>query len=251
MNATATARLITHAGGYVADEAAVRAQRAPDATATWKPIGHGTLLDLIGEDLARRGLEVENKSFALANSGSQMFATYTLRSNTRRDFALAMGIRNSTDKTLPAGVCAGSKVFVCDNLAFSAEVVFGRKHTKNIMDDLPGLVSDALNKFDLAYVKQDSLFEKWNNLTIDVPHATDLIVRMADEGHIPTHSIVRTRKEFISPRFNDFAGGTVWGLFNAATTILRHERKEINPFRNADQLLGIHKTLEAEFADAN
>jgi len=55
------------------------------------------------------------------------------------DYAWIVGLRNSHDKTYPAGLVAGSKVFVCDNLCFSGEVRLSRKHTRHAVRDLKHL----------------------------------------------------------------------------------------------------------------
>ena len=57
-----------------------------------------------------------------------------------------LGLRNSHDKTFPAGIVAGSAVFICDNLAFSGEVKLARKHTTHITRDLPRLVQSAVGQ---------------------------------------------------------------------------------------------------------
>ena len=62
---------------------------------------------------------------------AQFFATLDLAASIGTGVALSVGIRNSIDKTLPLGFCAGNRVFVCDNLSFSAELLVNRKHTVN------------------------------------------------------------------------------------------------------------------------
>ncbi len=42
-------------------------------------------------------------------------------------------VRNSHDKTFPAGIVAGTQVPVCDNLSFAGEISLARKHTSNIL----------------------------------------------------------------------------------------------------------------------
>lgn len=54
-----------------------------------------------------------------------------------------VGLRNSHDKRFLVGISFGSRVFVCDNLAFTGDHVVKRKHTANLKRDLPGLVHRA------------------------------------------------------------------------------------------------------------
>ena len=60
------------------------------------------------------------------------------------DHSLVVGLRNSHDHSFCLGVSLGSRVFVCDNLAFSGEVRVARKHTNRIAFDLPKLVNGAV-----------------------------------------------------------------------------------------------------------
>ncbi len=56
--------------------------------------------------------------------------TLQLQAEIAPGVALAVGCRNSVDKSLPIGFCCGQRVFVCDSLAFSSDVVITRKHTR-------------------------------------------------------------------------------------------------------------------------
>ena len=61
--------------------------------------------------------------------GSRFFGTLDLASPLAERTSLCVGIRNSTDQSFPLGFVAGSRVFVCDNLAFRSELMVRRKHT--------------------------------------------------------------------------------------------------------------------------
>lgn len=68
------------------------------------------------------------------------------RKESDEDYCWILGLRNSHDKTFPAGIIAGLSVFICDNLGFSGEVKLARKHTTHIIRDLPRLVQSAVGK---------------------------------------------------------------------------------------------------------
>jgi hypothetical protein len=65
---------------------------------------------------------------AITPDGARYFGMLTLRSN-YGDYGDLVGLRNSHDKTFPIGIAFGSRVFVCDNLAFIGDHVIRRKHT--------------------------------------------------------------------------------------------------------------------------
>ena len=75
--------------------------------------------------------------------GARYFGVLCLRSP-YGDYTDMLGLRNSHDKSLPIGIAFGSRVFVCDNLAFSADHVIRRKHTVRAKRELPALLSDII-----------------------------------------------------------------------------------------------------------
>lgn len=144
-------------------------------------------------------------------------------------FTMSAGIRNSIDKTLSAAVCVGSRVFVCDNLAFSGEKILTKKHTGTIEDLLPGLVREALVEFHKDFWERDvKLLTHWQEEEISVAHATDFIARVALGGSIPKSQILELRRNFIYPSHPEFNRNTVWALFNSFTQYAK--TRDINPF---------------------
>jgi glycerol-3-phosphate responsive antiterminator len=55
-----------------------------------------------------------------------------------------VGIRGSYDQSMSRMLGVGSRVFVCDNMAFSTEVSIATKQTTNIGSRLPGLMRAAV-----------------------------------------------------------------------------------------------------------
>jgi hypothetical protein len=61
-------------------------------------------------------------------------------------------VPNNHDKSFPIGIAFGSRVFVCDNLAFVGDRVIRRKHTSKAKRELPGLVTQII----------EPLLEEWS-----------------------------------------------------------------------------------------
>jgi hypothetical protein len=57
-----------------------------------------------------------------------------------------VGLRNSHDRGYPAGLVAGTGVFICENLSFCGEVEIGRKHTRFAVRDLNHLTARAVGQ---------------------------------------------------------------------------------------------------------
>src|SRR5437763_654904 len=136
-----TGSLILHAGGWTADLNALAAVPLPPSTDSYVPVPYIRLLEEVKLQLPRFGLAVSREEYGLAREGQQMFGVLSCRNGRPdADYCLAIGLRSSYDCSLSVGLVAGSRVFCCDNLAFSGEVQAARKHTVNVLRDLPDMV---------------------------------------------------------------------------------------------------------------
>src|SRR5205823_10787172 len=96
----------------------------------WNPVPHVEVLSHAEHCLSDAGYVIEHASLALSRNDAQFFGTLTLRSPLSEGVNLAVGLRSSIDKSISLQWCCGSRVFVCDNLAFTAETMIARKHTR-------------------------------------------------------------------------------------------------------------------------
>ena len=117
-------------------------------TDTHYPIAHRDLVEMVEHGFNRFGkYEITNQEFGISHEQNRMFGLMSLRgTNAKSNWETIIAYRNSHDQAFSAGMAGGSRVFVCDNLAFNGDVVFGRKHTKNIMSELPQKIDECLWK---------------------------------------------------------------------------------------------------------
>lgn len=193
--------------------------RTPERTASWTPIPHGQLIETVQGALRSVGMEVGDSTHALARNGDRYFGLMEVRQPgiETEDYAFVLGLRNSHDKSFPAGMVAGSSVFCCDNLAFSGEVKVARKHTYYINRDLPMLVGRAVGQLAGMWRKQDERFTLYKEREVSDSEVHDLVIRACDLGAIPNQTIPKVLSEWRKPSHEEFRPRTVWSLFNSFT----------------------------------
>ena len=126
--------LTLHCGAHSVSRDRVLNSVTPDNTDTHYPIAHGELLDRLGNVVSSANMRIKHEAHGLTHGDNRYFGLIELESDSdAAGHGTVVGIRNSHDKAFSAGLVLGSRVFVCDNLAFSGEVVLARKHTKNIL----------------------------------------------------------------------------------------------------------------------
>lgn len=210
--------LMLHSGGIRIDREELAKIETPAREGIWQPIAHRTLFDLVEKTITDNGLQIESVDMGVAREGKRFFALMKMMAE-NSDYCMTVGLRNSHDKSFPAGLAVGSNVFVCDNLAFSGEISIARKHTIHIMDDLPGLVIGAVGKIAIARQSQDIRIAAYRDFPIDDWDAHDMVIRSVDYGIIPNQAIPQVLEQWRKPAHIEFQDRTMWSLFNAFTEV--------------------------------
>src|SRR5260370_35329978 len=99
---------------------------------------------------------------------------------------LAVGVRNSIDKTLPIAFAAGERVFCCDTLAFRSEIVVARKHTRFGADRFAEAIAQAVGNLAQFQEAEAQRIERFRCAEIPDITAESLILR-AYEREIISH----------------------------------------------------------------
>lgn len=214
-------KLMLHAGGQLATIDEVRAVKVPPAEGRWHPTGHAKVLDGVTETLAGAGYAIKNQQLALARDGKRFFGVLDLDSPLGDGVGLTVGVRNSIDRSFPLGFAAGSRVFVCDNLAFNAELMVRRKHTKNGERDFGRNIAAAVAGLSQFREIEARRIELMRATDVTDERAESLILRSWEKGIITTPALPLVLTEYREPPHEEFMARTLWALLNAFTSVLK------------------------------
>ena len=230
--------LMLHAGANPLDYSGLRALETPGPTPTHVPIPHHRLVDVVRHMLSFYGHTVEEEHHGVTPDGMRYFGVLSLRS-TWGDYTDTVGLRNSHDKTFPIGISFGSRVFVCDNLAFIADHVVRRRHTPNAKRDLPGLVGELIEPLaDQRDAQHRTIMQyRARNLPqTDVDHA---VLELYRAEVITVTRIAAVMERWENPPF-DWGNHTAWRLFNCVTHALEGRIAE-----QPDLTSRLHRVIDA------
>lgn len=213
--------LLLHCGAKPVSRDELAAVPTPKATETWYPLPHHDLVAEVEAHLSGSGLEAEAAVHALSHGGARYFGLLQLRrpGEGDRDYAWVVGLRNSHDKSFPAGLVTGSQVLVCDNLAFGGEFRLARKHTKNAVRDLRHMTARAVGLLGERFEALDRRIAAYRAEPMADWCAHDLVVRACDCKAITPTQIPYVLGEWRKPRHPEFEPRTAWSLFNAFTEV--------------------------------
>jgi hypothetical protein len=207
-----------HSGANAVNYDALRAVATPAPTTSHVPVPHHEIVELMRFTLGFHQHEIAEEHHAITPDGARYFGIMCLRSP-YGEYTDMLGLRNSHDKSLPIGIAFGSRVFVCDNLAFSADHVIRRKHTVRAKRELPALLADIIQPLKEQRQAQNQKLLTYQGAALSDQQADHAIMDMYRKDIIGVQAIGHVLKAYDEPP-HDWGDRTAWRLFNAATFAL-------------------------------
>jgi len=190
---------------------------------SYQPVAHHDVVNRTRDSLAKGGFTIQDEVHSLARDDKHYFGLFAVDHPNRvaTDRGCVVGVRNSHDKTFPAGLCAGDAPFVCDNLIFTNTIKLARRHTCNILNDLDFMINRALGKLFGFWHGQDSRIDAYKNRTLGNVYANDLIIKAAQAGALPKSKIIDVVNQWESSDHPEFWDRNVNSLYNAFTEVYK------------------------------
>ena len=216
-------KLVMHAGAKQATWDDVTKVETPEPSGRWMPVPHARVVEEVAESLKRTGLEITDSAYALDNGGQRFFGLLGLNvKGGDGAYQLVVGARNSHDKSFPIAMAVGSRVFVCDNLAFSSEIQVTRRHTTNVMGDFPRLIATACGRLRASAEDQERRFNHYRDVGLSDTEVHDILVQSLDIKAIGSTALPKVLHEWREPSHEEFAvDHSAWRLWNAYTEVLK------------------------------
>jgi uncharacterized protein DUF932 len=242
-----TSTLNLHAGGRDVTREELALIKAPQGTETWFPIHHAEVLTTATRTLKDAGFEITRERLSVAKGGDRFFGTLDLTAPIVEGITLAVGIRNSCDKSCPIGFCAGSRVFVCSNLAFTSEVVVSKRHTRNGQNRYVEGLSRAVASLGQYQATQAEWIGGLRSRNLAREEADSIILRSFEDDLIGARQLPLLIEEWRNPQHEEFREQSAWSLWNAFTAVLGRTTQAKQPAQAAlmtIRLQGLFKPKE-------
>jgi hypothetical protein len=238
----AESHLILHRGARPVTLEELQQYQAPPPEGRWFPLSHGHVLSVVTRTLTEAGYRIGKQQLGVMRDGSRFFGTLDLTSPVSEGTALAVGIRNSVDKSFPLGFCAGARVVVCDNLAFRSELLVRRKHTINGERDFGRRIFEAVGSLGSFREQEAVRIERLRETELGDDRADALILRAFERSIVGPRELPRVLQQWRNPPFEEFRARTAWSLLNAFTAAMK-ERADSQPHVHAVQTIRLNALL--------
>jgi len=232
--------IILHSGAVQINESDLFGIHNPETTDTFKPIDHNRMLLDVKREVIRAGLSITGSSHAIDKGGNRYFGLLEIATS-QQDYQRTIAIRNSHDKSFAAGIAAGSRVFVCDNLAFSGDVTFQRKHTPNIEEDLQFIIVRAVRKLAGYWYDMEHQYNRYKDRIITDHEVISIVSILLQKEIVGKKEAISVMQEYHTPSHPEFAESrNLWRLFNAVTEV----KKGSNLFKLPEKTESLHGILD-------
>lgn len=237
--------LLAHCGATKITRGDLAALPIPEATETFQPISHTSLINSLEEALAFRHISIVRDEYAVSSNGMRLFGLLELNAEFQ-GVRFAIGLRNANDKSMRLGMVAGYRVFICDNMALSGDFKpLLAKHSKNF--DLIESVSIGVDRIQRGFQPLRETIDQMRTRQLSSNDARSIIYQAFLENRFPMTLMKTVHREFfIAPSYEEFKQATMWGLSNAFTTAF----KELAPVRQYEMTAKLGKFLQS-YALAN
>jgi hypothetical protein len=228
---TALGTLCLHRGGVRHTREELATLPTPNPTDTWKPIPHYDLVCSRVDGLQKHDIQITREAYATSGQDHARFfgvLDLVIPDLAQPDYAMALGIRGSNDRSMAIQATAGARVFVCDNLAFSGDsgtIVLRKKHTSRL--DLSQVVPPAI----------DAYLERAGQFVLDIEQMKSLELTEARAKQVVYDAFIRERVMplrylpnvhrlyFDDPEQRErFEARSMWSLHNAFTEVVKDLR---------------------------
>lgn len=230
--------LVLHCGSHAATLEEIGRVPTPPPTVTHYPIAHAALVREVRGQLLDARVQITEEAYGLSHDGARLFGVLALHAEalpTVSGADLVLGVRNSHDKTFCAGLALGTRVFVCDNLAFVGTRTLARKHTRFVERDLPALIARILGKLTDWAERQAEMIQTYEATELSHEQAHDFMVKAIRSKVIAPSRVTRV----IDAWHGNGHDRTLWVLFNAVTEALRGTIEVPELARRTERLFGL------------
>jgi hypothetical protein len=235
-------QLILHCGASETTRDALQQIEAPEATETWFPVKHALVLDEVEQTLAGANFAVNRSWLSISHGSLRFFGVLDLESQIVDGVKLAVGIRNSNDKSFPLGFCCGSRTFVCDNLAFDSEVVISKRHTRHGSFRYREGIAEAVAGLDLYQGCEAERIVALRSKRLSKHAANSVMLQAYEQGIVGARLLPTLIKEWREPRHEAFRTRTAYSLLNCFTEVVK-ERFQNQPQKSAYEMMQFQHLL--------
>lgn len=207
------------------------------------PISSAEILTKFREKAFNLGLRLVNEKGALKRDGKRFMYVADVEDDSHPDYALSVGFRNNSDKSLAFSGCCGSSVFICANGCMSSLIKPSKmRHTIGNVTRNAGFLDAKIDTIferfledkgeiegQIEYMRQTSLTDEIVGKFVRALNGGWKGDKFVKNPLIGSSNLMQILAELENPTLNRHDDSSVFRLHNAATYVTTHKMSQRNP----------------------
>lgn len=201
-------------------------------TRSYKPVGHGTFIDITEDELAKHGLTITGKDYTVTQNGQIATGKYNLMGANVQDKEMGMSFlwQNSVNKAATGKMAGGANVAACDNGCIWGDYTLARKHTGSIEEDIREFARETISKLEENFAQLQHDRDHMKDIVIQEPFAHEFLGRafLMKNQLLNSEQMSRVRNEMKNsenfPMWQNWLNpdrDNMWNLYNNITEALK------------------------------
>lgn len=207
------------------------------------PISSAEILTKFREKALNLGLRLVNEKGALKRDGKRFMYVADVEDDSHPDYALSVGFRNNSDKSLAFSGCCGSSVFICANGCMTSLIKPSKmRHTIGNVTRNAGFLDAKIDTIferfledkgaiegQIEYMRQTSLTDEIVGKFVRALNGGWKGDKFVKNPLIGSSNLMQILAELENPTLNRHDDSSVFRLHNAATYVTTHKMSQRNP----------------------
>lgn len=207
------------------------------------PISSAEILTKFREKANNLGLRLVNEKGALKRDGKRFMYVADVEDDSHPDYALSVGFRNNSDKSLAFSGCCGSSVFICANGCMSSIIKPSKmRHTIGNVTRNAGFLDAKIDTIferfledkdeiegQIEFMRQTSLTDEIVGKFVRALNGEWKADKFVKNPLIGSSNLMQILAELENPTLNRHDDSSVFRLHNAATYVTTHKMSQRNP----------------------
>jgi hypothetical protein len=201
--------------------------KTPKETKYWHPVPHARVPELIIDAVKTNGWDFvgtngDRFQMVMTENSSKLFGVCKIvipGVETGSDFQMALGFRNSQDKTLSLRIAVGTNVIVCSNLLIRGEIMVKEYHGPN-MDPI-NLINRAFDMIPGAAKSLSGWMGNMREIKITEDNGVAFLAEAVERKALSTFDFMEVRANFLSAYRDENPaidyGNSLWSAVQACS----------------------------------
>ena len=189
----------------------------PTGTRTHNPVPNATFINMVANHIRNKGWNITSSTYASSFDQGNSHFVFEVQRNIGPGISMQIAGHGSHIKMRSRILYMQTRTHACTNMDVPCEVPLQRKHTTNIMNELPELVVKALTKLDQAYYQHKDRLSLYKQEEISTSEVNDLVIQSLRDKTIPATYIPTIIDNWHEPRYEDFEARNLYTLYNCYT----------------------------------